>query len=846
MELDIYRRKRNFKNTPEPAGGKRVRGAKQLSFVVQKHAARRLHYDFRLEIDGVLASWAIPKGPSRNPAERRLAVHVEDHPLEYGKFTGVIPKGHYGAGTVEIWDRGIWIPQDNPRKALDRGKLKFELRGKKLSGAWSLIRMAGKSADKENKDNWLLIKERDDAAVADSNKGGQSEKLHRQTHYRRGHTSRLDDEEKTALPRGGKKAAMPKFVPPQLATLVDAVPAGDDWLHEIKFDGYRLLCRIHNRRATFLTREGHDWTKRFNFLTAAALSLPLRDGLLDGEVVALRADGATDFQLLQNSLNERTEADLVYFVFDLLYIDGANLLSEPLLARKELLVGLLQKHPKDKHRDLIRYSEHAIGTGAGTGLFQQACERSLEGIISKRLDQPYRSGRSRVWLKIKCMHSQEFVIIGFTDPAGSRTGFGALLLGVYEDVKRLRYAGRVGTGFTGRTLNELYPRLKTLSCKQSPLVEPLARKYSQGVHWIKPELVGEVAFTGWTEDGLLRHPSFQGLREDKPARRVRRETTQPVETAAAPATSSKDDSQRKSNAMSSEIAGIKLSHPDRVLYPEQGITKRELAEYYVQVAERILPQVSGRPLTLVRCPEGQNGQCFFQRNGEDSISTALRLLPMRDGKAKKHLLMIDSLEGLIALVQMGVLEIHTWGSRAKTIEHPDRLTFDFDPAPKLSWQVLRQAVNDFRERLNELGLTGFIKTTGGKGLHVVVPIAPTLDWGRAKAFSKALAEGMAADAPKLYVATMSKSKRVGKIFIDYLRNGRSATAICTYSTRARPGAPVALPLRWNELKNDLREDHFNLRNVPVRLRRMRSDPWKDFDSARRPISAAMLKQMGIK
>src|SRR5258706_9467214 len=846
MELDTYRRKRNFKKTPEPAGKKQARGAQQLSFVVQEHAARRLHYDFRLEIDGVLASWAIPKGPSPNPADRRLAVHVEDHPLEYGKFAGTIPKGHYGAGTVKIWDRGVWIPQDNPRTALDRGKLKFELRGKKLSGAWSLIRMREKSDDKEKKDNWLLIKERDDAAVTDSNKVDESAKPHRQTYYRRARSSSGDPKEKTALPRNSEKVALPQFVPPQLATLVDAVPQGEDWLHEIKFDGYRVLCRIHNRRAVFLTREGHDWTKRFDFLTAAALPLPLRDVLLDGEVVALRADGATDFQLLQNSLNEHTDADLVYFVFDLLHLDGRNLQMEPLLTRKELLEGLLRKDSRDKHRDLLRYSDHSIGAGAGTGLFQQACERSLEGIISKRADQPYRSGRSRDWLKIKCIHSQEFVIIGFTDPAGSRTGFCSLLLGVYDDRKTLRYAGRFGTGFTDRTLSELSPRLKKLSSKQSPLSEPLDRKYSRGVHWIKPELVGEVAFTAWTDDGLLRHPSFQGLREDKPPRRIRRETTQPVEKAGAPAAFAAGRSRRKSAAETREIAGIKLTHPDRVLYPEQGITKRELAEYYAQVAERMLPHVSGRPLTLVRCPEGQQGQCFFQRNGEEGISPAIRLLPMRDGKAKKNALVIDSVDGLISLVQMGVLEIHTWGSTAKTIEQPDRLTFDFDPAPKLTWQVLRQAVSDFRERLNELGLTGFIKTTGGKGLHVVVPIAPSLDSDRAKAFSKALAERMAADAPKLYVATMSKAKRVGKIFIDYLRNGRSATAICAYSTRARPGAPVALPLRWDELKNDLREDHFNIRNVPARLRRMRNDPWDDFDSARRPVSAPMLKHVGLK
>lgn len=843
MELDTYRRKRNFQKTPEPSGKKRSRGAKQLSFVVQKHAASQLHYDFRLEIDGVLASWAIPKGPSLDPAQRRLAVHVEDHPLEYGKFEGKIPKGHYGAGEVKIWDRGVWIPQDNPRTALRQGKLKFHLQGTKLSGGWNLIRMHGRSA-KEDKDNWLLIKERDESASAALVNIDSAGKQSQQTHYRRRRVSRRENGVKTASPRRLKKPELPPFLRPQLATLVDAVPQGDEWLHEIKFDGYRVLCRIQNRRAAFLTRAGNDWTDRFDFLTEAALTLPVREAILDGEVVALRDDGSTDFQLLQNSLKGETGADLVYFVFDLLHLDGRSLLDEPLVARKEMLEKLLKANQDSKNRDLIRYSAHSVG--GGERLFKQACERSLEGIISKRGDQAYRSGRSLSWLKIKCTQSQEFVIIGFTDPRGSRTAFGALLLGVYDEGETLRYAGRVGTGFTDRTLDELYPRLMKLCQARSPLSQPLTGTSSKGVHWIKPKLVGEVAFTGWTEDGLLRHPSFQGLREDKPARRISRERTQSVKDAASAAASSADNSRPKSDAKGIQIAGITLTHPDRVLYPEQGITKRELAEYYAQIADRILPHVSGRALTLVRCPEGQQGQCFFQRNAEGAISPAIRRLPLHDGKSVKNGLMIDSIDGLIALVQMGVLEIHTWGSTAKKIEQPDRLTFDLDPGPKLSWQVVRQAAYEFRAHLGELGLHGFVKTTGGKGLHIVVPIAPTLHWDRAKAFSKAIAERMVAAAPERYVATMSKAKRVGKIYIDYLRNARSATAICAYSTRARPGAPVALPLRWDELKTDPRDDHFNIRNVAARLRRSRSDPWEDFESAREPINAAKLRLLGVK
>lgn len=842
MELERYRRKRDFHSTPEPRG-KIQRPAKQLSFVVQKHAARRLHYDFRLEIGGVLASWAVPKGPSLDPAERRLAVHVEDHPLEYGKFEGVIPKGHYGAGDVKIWDRGVWIPQGDPRAALRQGKLKFHLRGKKLSGGWSLVRMRGRS-DEAGKDNWLLIKERDEAAAAGPARVDRAEKNTQQTHYRHARSSQRGNRPKTASPRRLKKTTLPAFVRPQLATLVDAVPQGDDWLHEIKFDGYRLLCRIQKRRAVFLTREGNDWTHRFSFLTEAALALPAQETLLDGEVVALRDDGSTDFQLLQNSLKEETGADLVYFVFDLLHLDGRNLLDEPLLARKAALQSLLRGNRRSKQRDLIRYSEHSIG--AGETMFQQACERSLEGIISKRSDQPYRSGRSRDWLKIKCVHSQEFVIVGFTDPAGSRTGFGALLLGVYDDGKTLRYAGRVGTGFASRTLDELRARLNKLRQARSPLSERLTGMSAKGVHWVKPELVGEVAFTGWTEDGLLRHPSFQGLREDKPARQIRRERTQSVEKTAGAAPSAVHGARRKSDEESMEIANVKLSHPARVLYPGQGITKGELAEYYAQIAKWMLPHVSGRPLTLMRCPEGQQEECFYQRNADEGISPAIHRLPLRDGKSVKNLLMIDSLAGLIALVQMGVLEIHTWGSTAKRIERPDQLTFDLDPDAALPWRILRQATVELRARLGDLGLNGFVKTTGGKGLHVVVPIKPTLDWDDAKAFSKAVAESMVADTPDLYIATMSKAKRAGKIFIDYLRNGRTATAICAYSTRARAGAPVAVPLRWDELKSDRREDHFNIRNVPARLRKLRKDPWDEYEAARRPITGPMRKRLGLK
>ena len=851
MALETYRRKRNFHSTPEPRG-KVQRNGKNLSFVVQKHAARRLHYDFRLEIGGVLASWAIPKGPSLDPKERRLAVRVEDHPLEYGKFEGIIPKGHYGAGSVELWDRGTWVPNGNPRAGLQQGKLKFHLNGNRLSGGWSLVRMGGRNQERR-KDNWLLIKERDDAAAGNGRVLEREKRVSTRRPILGSRTENLPVEVKKTHRRGSrqvvrvepsfdkaKKAALPSFVRPQLATLVDTVPQGEEWLHEIKFDGYRILCRIKNRHIAFLTREGNDWTRRFSFLIQPVAALPLRQGLLDGEIVALRDDGTTDFQLLQNSLKGAQEATIVYFVFDLLHLDGYNLMNTPLLARKETLANLLGAESKSNNDMPVRFSEHWINQG--DELFEEACRRSLEGIISKRSDQPYRSGRGRDWLKVKCVKSQEFVICGYTDPAGSRTGLGALLLGVYDDDGKLCYAGRVGTGFTSQTLKDLKSRLSALERQSSPFSEPLSGASARGVHWVKPQLVAEVAFTGWTDDGLLRHPSFQGLREDKPANQIRREKAQPTARVARTGSSSvapAADSKGESN----QIAGVKLSHPDRVLYPEQGITKHELAEYYEKISDWILPHVSGRPLTLVRCPEGHQKQCFYQRNAEDSIPAEIRRLRIREGKSMKNRLVIDSLAGLIALVQMGVLEIHTWGSREGKIEQPDRLTFDLDPDPSLAWKTLHQAAGEVRDRLSRLGLGAFVKTTGGKGLHIVVPITPKHDWNQVKAFSKAFAESMVDDSPNLYVATMSKTKRAGKIFIDYLRNGRTATAVCAYSTRARAGAPVSLPLRWDELTSDLRSDHFNIRNVRQRLARLRQDPWHDYEAARRPITKAMQKQL---
>ena len=628
---------------------------------------------------------------------------------------------------------------------------------------------------------------------------------------------------------GARKSKLPAFVQPQLATLVDSVPQGDDWVYEIKFDGYRVLCRIDKGRATFLTREGQDWTRRFGSLVDAAKHLPVDQAFLDGEVVALEQNGKTNFQLLQNSLKQNNPATLVYFVFDLLYLDGWDLTHSPLVERKKLLDQILKPKRASKALGLpLRYSEHWIGQG--DELYQESCRKGLEGIISKKADQPYRSGRSRDWLKVKCSKNQEFVIGGFTEPAGSRSGLGALLVGVYDEQGNLLYAGRVGTGFTQQSLKELRSRLNSLERKSPPFINPPKGADARGVHWVEPKLVGAVAFAEWTTDNLLRHPSFQGLREDKPAKQVIRENVSHQKNSFAPIS--------QANV---EIAGIKLTHPDRVLYPDQGITKLELAHYYEQVADWMIPHLKGRPLTLVRCPEGYKKQCFYQRHVTESLRDPIRSIRVKEGRSTASYVAVDSAAGLISLVQMGVLEIHTWGSRQDRLEQPDRLIFDLDPDPALPWKQIKEAAETLRDRMSGLGFSAFVKTTGGKGLHVVVPIIPKQDWEAVTLFTKKVAEDLVRAAPQLYTATMSKSKREGKIYIDYLRNTRTATAVCAYSTRARPNAPVSVPVHWHELATDVRGEFFTIRNVPQRLARQRTDPWEGYEKKRRPIPDKLIK-----
>lgn len=869
MGLQEYKRKRNFSVTPEPAG--KVQETSGNSFVIQKHAATRLHYDFRLEMDGVLKSWAVPKGPSLDPGEKRLAVHVEDHPLEYGDFEGIIPKGQYGGGTVLLWDHGTWHPIEDAAKGYRKGHLHFRLEGEKLHGGWHLVRLHGQQAG-EDKQNWLLFKENDDIAVpgsgdavvteypasvatgrtieeiaADPDRVWQSnreEKIDKKAAKApvkakakalKSQTASSVEPSKIA---GARKGRLPGAIEPQLATLVDEAPRGEEWVHELKLDGYRVLCEVKDGKARIWTRNGKDWTNRFTPVAEAVAQLPVRAALLDGEVAVLEPNGTTSFQALQNALSESRDRDLVYFAFDLLHLDGYDLRGATLLDRKEALTGVLSGNTSPT----IRFSDHV--QGAGEAFYQQACRLSLEGIISKRGDMPYRSGRGKEWLKVKCLKRQEFVVVGFTDPEGSRTGFGALLLGVHDDQGELVFAGKVGTGFNDQVLRDLRKRLDKIERKTPAFANPPRGAEARRSHWVKPELVAEVAFTEWTREGILRHPAFQGLREDKPADEVVRE----VPESAGTAKKSAKKGAKKMAAAEKEtaVAGVKLSNPEKVLFPEQGVTKRELALYYERIAGWILPRISDRPLTLVRCPEGRAKQCFYQKHVNEHFPKTVRRIQVEEEGDEPYGL-VDSVEGLISLVQVGVLEMHIWGSTRKDIEKPDYVVFDLDPDEGLPWKRVVEGALHLRDRLDDLGLRSFLKTTGGKGLHVCLPLTRRAGWDEVKAFTKAVSESVVAEDPKRYTSKLPKASRKGKIFIDYLRNGRGATSICAYSTRARPGAPVSTPLSWDEIESgqDVHGDHWNVRNVPERLESLKADPWEEFSKVRQSITAAMKKAVGM-
>jgi bifunctional non-homologous end joining protein LigD len=871
MGLQRYNEKHDFRLTPEPRGRTRRGRGRELSFVVQKHAASHLHYDFRLELGGVLKSWAVPKGPSLDPADKRLAVEVEDHPLEYGGFEGVIPKGQYGGGSVLLWDRGTWEPLADPARGLERGKLEFTLHGEKLQGRWLLVRTR---AGDRGKPQWLLRKVADERArqasdggiVAERPESVETGRTIEQIGHRPARVWRSDRAESTRLRPAelgrARKAALPAFVEPQLATLVAEPPRGDGWLHELKLDGYRALCRVQGGKARFLTRRGNDWTDSFGRLASAAAFLPVESALLDGEVAWVDAEGHTDFQALQQALGDGRDDRLVYFAFDLLHLDGVDLTRAPLHERKELLSRLLATAPVEG--DALRYSDHVAGHGES--FFAQACRLGLEGIVAKRADAPYRGGRGTDWLKVKCLAEQELVIVGWTDPSGSREGLGALLLGVHEDGE-LRHVGKVGTGFDAATLKDLLRRLRPLERATAPVVNPPRGYKARGVHWVEPELVAQVAFTAWTADGVLRHPSFKGLRADKPASEVVRE--EPISPSRArkarPAAKAVSATKKKTKRVgattkpapsrgpsvardgSVEVAGVRVSNPSRVLYPEQGLTKIELARYYERVADRILPHLSGRPLTLVRCPAGRDKHCFYQKHiAEDTPDTLVEVRVTERSGAEAVYVCVESLAGLVTLAQMGVLEVHPWGSRRDAIEKPDMLVFDLDPGPGVGWQEVIVAARELRDLLAELSLESFAKLSGGKGVHVVVPIVAELDWDPVKAFTKAVVQTLADRRPDRYVTQMAKAKRKGRIFLDYLRNGFGNTAVAPYSSRARPGAPVAAPIRWQELSPRLAPDRYTVRNMGRRLASLRDDPWQGYFELRQRLPPAVLERFGVR
>jgi bifunctional non-homologous end joining protein LigD len=761
MGLKEYRKKRNFKKTSEPLGG--VPSKKEPIFVIQKHWATRLHYDFRLEAFGTLKSWAVPKGPPLKVGEKRLAVEVEDHPIAYAKFHGRIPEGQYGAGVVKIWDKGTWIPPKQLKEKLEKGHLEFYLKGKKLKGKWHLQRthLAGKQPQ------WLLIK---------------------------GHNDKK--------PQLKKKDPWPKILAPQLALLCAQVPEGESWLYETKYDGYRTIAAVKDGKAQMLSRSGLDWTDKYQFIADQLSRLPIKNAVIDGEIVALDENGQSSFSALQIALKESDMSALKYYIFDLLYLNDHDIRQMPLENRKALLRDLL----RTKKVKNIFFSEHSFSSaGAGEKLLKSACHEGLEGIIAKDRSAPYVAARSGSWQKIKCSKRQEFVIGGYTDPEGARFGFGALLMGTYEG-GRLRYVGKVGTGYTEKTLGDLKSRFKKLTSDVSPFKFDKIPRQSR-VHWLRPELVAEIEFKAWTHDRQLRHASFQGLREDKIPQDVHIEIPQ------------------------EKTPEVHISHPERLVYEKQKVSKLDVAKYYKSVAPWLLRHLSGRPLSMVRCPDKATGQCFFQKHVHHGM-TGVHESMIRD----QRIIYINSEEGLLQLAQWNVLEFHAWQCHVSNKDNPDQIVFDLDPDKSVEWKVVVHTALHLKELLERLSLKGFLKTTGGKGLHIQVPIAPIYSWEAVKAFAKAVTEQMVKVDPHLYTANMLKKKRTGKIFLDYLRNGIGATAITPYSLRVGDQPTVAVPLLWSELKNLKTPKAFDIHSALERLAKQKKDPWPDYFSLKQKIN----------
>jgi bifunctional non-homologous end joining protein LigD len=874
-KLSTYRKKRDFEKTEEPSGKVKVAPSKRPRFVIQKHAATRLHYDLRLEFGGVFKSWAVTRGPSLDPHDKRLAVEVEDHPLDYGDFEGTIPKGQYGGGTVQLWDRGYW-ESDNPEGGFKKGDLKFNLHGEKLHGSWVLVRMrhdrnGGKGT------NWLLIKHRDeyaregkendileeDRSVASGrsikqiaegkgkapkpfmlakNGGGKADAV---WHSNRGEAAQARVERKAGGPAKRVEAkridSIPAFIAPQLCTPVERPPAGEGWGHEIKFDGYRMQLRVEDGEVSLKTRKGLDWTEKFEAIAKEARSLP--DVLIDGEIVALDHNGVPHFSALQAALSDGKTNGLIFFAFDLLFAEDMDLRRLPLRDRKARLKQLLDEHGKG---DSIRYVEHFEVDG--DTVMESARELSLEGIISKKLSAPYHSGRADSWTKAKARAGQEIVVGGWKTTNGK---FRSLMAGVYRD-DHLAFVGMVGTGFGQDKVKAIMPALKAAASDDSPFGGKNAPRKMRDVHWLKPELVAEIEFAGWTDDGNVRQAAFKGLRQDKDAREVRAEI--PAMTNVAQPAVAKGAVKSKKPAAArtkpagrnnAEVMGVVISHPDKAMWPDAGdgeaVTKLDLARYLEAVGEWIIAYLKGRPCSIVRAPDGIKGQQFFQRHGMQGTSKLLELVKVSGDR--KPYLQIDRVEALAAVAQLGGLELHPWNCAPGEYDVPGRLVFDLDPAPDVEFADVIDAAKAMREQLSSLGMESFCKTTGGKGMHVVVPLLSgardRVTWKEAKAFAQGVCQLMASEDPERYLLNMSKAKRKGKIFLDYLRNDRMSTAVSVLSPRARDGATVSMPLTWAQAKNDLDPKRFTVRTVPSLLAKTKA--WHGYDDAASSIKAAMKK-----
>ncbi|HQS15907.1 DNA ligase D [Reyranella sp.] len=875
--LAPYRAKRDFNLTEEPSGASSsVPKSKQLRFVIQRHDATRLHYDFRLELDGTFKSWAVTKGPSLDPKVKRLAVEVEDHPLDYGDFEGTIPAGQYGGGTVQLWDRGYWIPEGDPHEGLKSGDLKFTLVGERLEGSWVLVRMKwDRKGGKRT--NWLLIKHRDASAQeGDDDKilkdpksiasgrtlkeialGSGKAPTPFMTGKKRSagavwHSNRKDGGDPAPNPvpaksrsrkaKAEKVAAMPKFVEPQLAKLVERAPAAAGWAHEVKFDGYRLQLRVEDGDAHLRTRKGLDWTEKFAAIAHQAEKL--RDCILDGEAVALAAHGAPDFAALQAALSEGQSEKLIFFAFDLLFLEGEDLRALPLSERKARLKQVLDRLPD--RSAALRYVDHF--ETAGDAVLQSACRMHLEGIVSKELDAPYKSGRGGSWTKAKCRAGHEVIIGGWTSE-GRRLR--SLLAGVHRGdgkSRKLVYVGRVGTGFGESVMRSLVPKLREVESKTSPFAAGASPPKEANMHWARPDLVAEIEFAGWTGAGNVRQAAFKGLRGDKPAEEVEAEVAaNPEKVEMAKPTPRKTSTRKRTTETTSSgkamVMGVSISHPDKPLWPDEKppVTKIELARYYEAVGDWMIDHIAGRPCSIVRTPDGIDGkQHFFQRHAMAGSSHLLSEVKV-DGD-KKPYLQIDRVEGLAAVAQMGATELHPWNCQPGNPDLPGRLVFDLDPAPDVGFDAVVSGARDIAARLRKLGLVPFCKTTGGKGLHVVVPLTDdkkSPDWDTAKTFTREICRRLADEEPDRYVINMAKKERTGRIFLDYLRNDRTATAVAPLSSRARPGATVSMPIEWTQVKKGLDPTKYTVRTAPALLKR--NKPWKDYAKSARPLRAAIEK-----